>query len=382
MKKRFEWRRHELWARQARHARQCQQGFTLLELLVGVVIVSILLATASQYYFHQRRKGWVAQVRASVRHMAGAQNYFVFAEGAPTFTNDLDDLYLVGYRWDESSVRPYVALATSQTYCVQVHSAQDPTIVWHFSSTVGYPQEGPATPADCGDPQVLGTYIAGLPPETLGRDGRPSAVASGSTTLAYDPTIPGAGAARDGESSQEEGEFGPPGSADGSTTGLGGDPDGPGMPGAGGTTGVDPVSTTGSTPGYGTTDPTSGTVPDPSTSGSTTPTAGGSPSGGSPSGGTSSGSCDGSTDGGSTSGANHPSGQDRDTENGGSGSQGSSGSDPDGDDNGGSDKPGEGGGANSGDQDGNNGSGNDTDFEDDNRGPTRDGSSTPGTGCS
>ena len=358
VRKRFEGRLEEL--------RAAQQGFTLLELLVGVVIISILLATASQYYFHQRRKGWVAQVRASVRHMAGAQNYFVFAEGAPAFTRDLDDLYLVGYRWDEGSVRPYVALATNQSYCLQVHSANDPTIVWHFSSNVGYPQEGPASPSDCGDPEVLGTYIAGLPPETAGRDGDPSTLASGSTTLAYDPSI-GAGGPRDGESSEEEGEFGGPGT--GSSTGGDGDPSDEGA------TGTDPVSTTGSTPGYGTTDPTSGTVPNPTTTGSTTPP-------GSTSGSSTTESCDGGTAGGSSTGSNHPSGQDRDTENGGSGTQGDSGSDPDGDDNGGSDKPGDGGGANSGDQDGNNGSGNDTDFEDDNRGPDRDGSSTPGTGCS
>ena len=43
--------------------------------------------------------------------------------------------------------------------------------------------------------------------------------------------------------------------------------------------------------------------------------------------------------------------------------------------------PGADGGANSGDQDGNNGSGNDRDFEDDNRGPDRDGTGTPGTSC-
>src|SRR5688500_1522314 len=136
-----------------------------------MVVLSILMATASQYYLHQRRKAWEAQVRASVRNMAGAENHFVFAEGAPTFTKDLDDLYLVGYRWNERSVRPYVALATNQTYCIQVHSAHDPTIVWHFSSNVGHPQPGPATPADCGDPDVLGLYIAGLPPESAGRDG-------------------------------------------------------------------------------------------------------------------------------------------------------------------------------------------------------------------
>jgi hypothetical protein len=64
----------------------------------------------------------------------------------------------------------------------------------------------------------------------------------------------------------------------------------------------------------------------------------------------------------------HPSGRDRSVEAGGSGTQGNSPSDPDGDSNGGPDKPGKPGGVDLDDQDGNNGCGNDDDFEDDNNG--------------
>src|SRR5688500_15797786 len=63
----------------------------------------------------------------------------------------------------------------------------------------------------------------------------------------------------------------------------------------------------------------------------------------------------------------HPSGKDRNTEPGGSGAQGKSTSDPDGKTNGGPDKPGGSGGFDA-DKDGNNGCGNDDDFEDDNNG--------------
>ncbi len=70
----------------------------------------------------------------------------------------------------------------------------------------------------------------------------------------------------------------------------------------------------------------------------------------------------------------HPSGKDRSVENGASGNQGKSSSDPDDDgngpdrSNGGPDKPGGEGGTDKADQDGNNGCGNDDDFEDDNEG--------------
>src|SRR3954465_7804913 len=63
----------------------------------------------------------------------------------------------------------------------------------------------------------------------------------------------------------------------------------------------------------------------------------------------------------------HPSGRDRTASAGGSGTQGRSTSDPDGMSNGGADKPGGAGGYDS-DHDGNNGCGNDDDFEDDNNG--------------
>jgi hypothetical protein len=75
----------------------------------------------------------------------------------------------------------------------------------------------------------------------------------------------------------------------------------------------------------------------------------------------------------------HPSGRDRSGESGRSGNQGHSESDPDGDANGGIDKPG--GAATAGgdlaDQDGNNGCGNDDDFEDDNNGHCGKGKADP-----
>jgi prepilin-type N-terminal cleavage/methylation domain-containing protein len=339
VRKRFVDRLHEL--------RATQHGFTLLELLIGVVIVSILAAVATQYFLHQRRKGWVAQVRASTRHMAGAQNYFVFDGGASGFTNDLDDLYLIGYRWDDLSVRPYVALATNQTYCVQVHSAHDPSIVWHFSSNTGYPQEGPATPNDCGDPEVLGTYIAGLPPASAGRDGVPSGPGDGSTVASTDgsgntgsDTPPGGGSTGGGTTS-DPGTDTPPSTGSTGTGGTGGAPDPGGTggatdPGSGGTGG------TGGTGGSGgTTDPGSGGSGGTSASGGSGGTSGSSGSSGS---------------GGSNGGSHGGGGCKKDDKN-----------DPDGDENGGHDAPG-GSGGTSGSQDCNNGSGNDADGEDDNNG--------------
>jgi hypothetical protein len=75
----------------------------------------------------------------------------------------------------------------------------------------------------------------------------------------------------------------------------------------------------------------------------------------------------------------HPSGKDRNEEPGTSNVQGSSTSDPDGEANGGPDKPGGSGGFDA-DQDGNNGCGNDDDFEDDNNGRCRRAKASTGKG--
>lgn len=307
--------------------RTMQTGFTLLELLVALMVISILAAVATNYYYHQRRKAWVAQVHSSLRHMVEAENNFLYGLGAPAYSADLDDLYASGYRWGTDSVIPYVALATNTTFCIQVHSAYDPSIVWHFSSEVGRQQEGPATPMDCGDTEVLGTYLSGAPHPSAGRDGRLSDLitgADGSTVASFDTSTSG----RTGE-----GDSGT-GSSNGSTSGT--------------QAGTDDADTSDATNG--------------------TNNEGNAQSG-----------CDGGTTGDSSGVSNHPSGKDRSEDNG--TTQGKSDADPDGDENGGADKPGEGGGANSGDQDGNNGSGNDTDFEDDNRGPDRDGTGHPGRNC-
>ena len=298
--------------------RSDERGFTLLELLVAVTIISILLAISAQAYYQQRRKGWMAQVKSSVRNMAGAENSHVYAGGFLSFAQDLDDLWEQGYRYSTDSVIPHVALATSQNFCIQVNSAHDPTIVWHFSSEVGYPQEGPATASSCGDLEGAGTYVASGSGE---RDGITS---SGIQIADPDPGVPG-GAKTGG------GDDDPTGTTGGSTTGT-----------TGGSTTTD-TSTSGGTSSVGTTDPTSGTTP---------PDDGGSTGTG--------------TGGGNNGGGNNGNGN-------GNGNSNNDGpcknqSDPDGDANGGADKPGGSGGTDQSDQDCNNGSGNDNDGEDDNNG--------------
>jgi len=338
-----------------------ESGFTLLELLVVMVVLSILVAVAGQYFFQQRRKAWVAQVRSSVRHMASAENAWVYREGALHYTNDLDDLYYMGYRWSDDAVIPHVALASRGTFCIQVNSARDSSIVAHFSSEVGYVREGPATPEACGDAEVLGMYVAR---GTGGRDGitssgilvaggdRNASDGTGATGSSGDPLpgnpLPGDGSEADLEGRRDDDEGEGEASDDDAD-----DPDG------------NSNSNTGASNSNSATN--SGNSNSNSRSNSQSNTAPSSPSDQADDDGA--GNEVGGTDAGS--GSSGPAGS------GGAGSGGAGGgngggactkSDPDGGANGGSDSPGGSGGANGDDRDCNNGSGNDLDGEDDNNG--------------
>lgn len=321
--------------------RSDQRGLTLIELLVTILIVAILSSAATSMFLHQRRKGWMAQVVSATKSLASVQEYWFNTAGTGGYTPNLDDLVDHGFNYSADDVAPDVVAASSRSFCLEVTSRHDASIVWHYDSSVGRPDDGPIN-ASCVD-TVLVANAANAP-----------ASSNNSSPSSSDAAEPGEGSASrvdlSSDVSSTGGETGSSGSGsateqatDRSTTSGGGSSgDSSSRKGSGGN------GSKGSTTG-------SGASSDP---------------------------CD-PVDGTSEKGDGdaHPSGRDRSTESGGSGDQGGSESDPDGDANGGSDKPDGSGGADGSDQDGNNGSGNDSDFEDDNRGPdgSGGGSRTDGT---
>src|SRR5688572_33393133 len=131
---------------------------TLLELLIAMVIVAILSAAATSLFLHQRRKGWMAQVIAATKNLASVQEYWINTPGSAGYATDLNQLVSTGFNFSDDDVAPAVVATGSDAFCLEVSSRHDATIVWHYSSHVGRPQEGPATPA-C----VAGLVMAGGP---------------------------------------------------------------------------------------------------------------------------------------------------------------------------------------------------------------------------
>jgi prepilin-type N-terminal cleavage/methylation domain-containing protein len=154
--------------------RSNEEGFTLIELIVAMLIISILATIGAQAFYHQRRKGWVAHVHSALRHMAGAENHHIYG-GGDGYTMNVDDLVATGFTYNEEYVEPLVLAADAGTFCIQMTSKKDPSIVWHFNSEIGRPKEGAGGPTECGLGSGTGTLVAGEfddPDGTNGGNGR------------------------------------------------------------------------------------------------------------------------------------------------------------------------------------------------------------------
>ena len=138
-----------------------ERGMTLGELLISILVIAMLAAISQGCFLHQRRKGWASQVVSATKNLASLQEYWVNTEGRIGYTDDLDFLVESGYTYSEKDVVPAIAAAGTHSFCLEVASAHDPSIVWHYDSSKGRPAEGPVDPS-C----VAGITVASTDPAT------------------------------------------------------------------------------------------------------------------------------------------------------------------------------------------------------------------------
>ena len=126
--------------------RRVEEGFSLIELLVVIVIISILAAIAIPIYFQQREKAFVAQAESALKNAATAmQSYATINEGeypSPLDHPDPNPEVLVeeGFKAVEG-VAVTIEVVSSTGYCLEaVHSTLGTTHI--YDSNDGLPQPG------------------------------------------------------------------------------------------------------------------------------------------------------------------------------------------------------------------------------------------------
>ncbi|HJR45750.1 MAG TPA: type II secretion system protein, partial [Actinomycetota bacterium] len=120
--------------------RREQQGFTLLELLVVMIIIAILAAIAIPVFFRQRDKGLVAQSQSALANAKlTAEAYYVGEEGDGSYL-DLHDLDGTPELLEEEGLRHIDDLlllvdASQDEYCiVAIHIALPEEHDWQTAS--------------------------------------------------------------------------------------------------------------------------------------------------------------------------------------------------------------------------------------------------------
>ena len=120
--------------------RRSEDGFTLIELMVTILIIAVLAAIAIPVFMKQREKGWRAQTQTALKNTAVAEEAFIVDHGS--YTGDIDSLIdEQGLRF-ASDVDVAIPLADAGVrYCVE---AQHPSLgeTWHYASAAGTPTQG------------------------------------------------------------------------------------------------------------------------------------------------------------------------------------------------------------------------------------------------
>jgi prepilin-type N-terminal cleavage/methylation domain-containing protein len=118
---------------------RAEGGFSLIELLVVVVIISLLAAIGIPLFFAQRERAWVAQTESALRNAATAMDAAAVSSGGDYSSFTIPELVATeGLKYSTQVVDLVVESANVQGYCLSArHTISLETTYW--DSAVGRP---------------------------------------------------------------------------------------------------------------------------------------------------------------------------------------------------------------------------------------------------
>ena len=130
-----------------------QAGFSLIELLVVIVIVSILAAIAIPIFFRQREKGFHTQVVSALRNGATTMQAWATENNGDyepphgaggSASDDMD--WLKDNEWNAAEdVTVDIAAADGNGFCLEGTHAQVGTLNLQYASGRGIVEDGPCS---------------------------------------------------------------------------------------------------------------------------------------------------------------------------------------------------------------------------------------------
>jgi type IV pilus assembly protein PilA len=121
------------------------QGFTLVELLVVLMIIAALVAIALPTFIKQREKGWRAQMEAALKDGSTAMEAWATENDGSYAGTSMEDLEPGGAN-DQGlnyadAVRLTLPTSSATSYCIEARH-NDFDLVLHFRGEEGKPTAG------------------------------------------------------------------------------------------------------------------------------------------------------------------------------------------------------------------------------------------------